>query len=132
MEEDFRENYFKARELVAEELIEKYHLIESYRDNDRLTLDSDNYSIHFTLFVPDGKNVSISKKGEEPSDGHSFTHYLIEKFPNAEERSIILKEASKNSRATSHFDYSVESIQDYFMIRINLISQYYPSFLVTA
>jgi len=130
MQEDFRENYFKARELVAKELTEKYHLIESYRDNDRLTLDSDNYSIHFTLYVPDGNDLSISEKGKHPSDGHSFMHYLFEQFPNHEESSAVLKELYKNSRATSDFDYSVESLQDDFIIMTNFISRYHPHFFV--
>lgn len=132
MQEDFRENYFKARELVAKELMEKYHLIESYRDNDRLTLDSNDYSVHLTFYVPDGNDVFISEKGKEPSDGHSFIHYLFEQFPNDDESSAMLKDLYKSSRATSGFDSSIESLQDDFMIRINLISQYYAHFFITS
>jgi hypothetical protein len=129
---DFRENYLIAREIVARELIEKYKLVESYKDNERLTLDSTNHSIHLTFYIPDGNDVFISEKGKEPAYGHSFMYYLFEKYPKNEERTKILKELYKNCRASSHFDFSLESIQDNLTIMTNFISHYSPHFFITS
>ena len=129
---DFRENYLIARGIVAKELIEKYNLIESYKDNERLTLDSTSYSIHLTFYVPDGNDVTISEKDKKPAYGHSFMYYLFEKYTKDEERTKALKELYKNSRASSHFDFSIESIQDNLTIMTNFISNHYPHFFITS
>ena len=73
---DFRENYFEAREIVAQELKEKYNLVESYKDDNRLTLDSSNHSIHLTFYIPDGINFLISKNGEHPLSKDSYLGHI--------------------------------------------------------
>lgn len=129
---DYRQNYLDAREIVANELKKKYNLIESHRDNDRLTLDSNTHSIHLTFYIPDGNNVSVSEKGKEPAYGHNFMYYLFDKYPNDDERAKELRELYKNCRATSHFDYSIESIYDNLTIMASFINRHYPNFFTVS
>lgn len=100
---EFRDNYIKAREIIADELKEKYNLVESYREYDRLTLDSTTHSIHFTFYVPDGDEVYISKKGKQPADGESFRDLFYNEYPSFEKGN---EELQKLFRSKSSFDYS--------------------------
>ncbi len=88
---DFRKNYFEAREVVAQELKEKYNLVESYKDDNRLTLDSSNHSIHLIFYVPDGINFSISKKGEHPLSKDSYFGHISQGKDNMNEIEEVLK-----------------------------------------
>ncbi|NOQ75992.1 MAG: hypothetical protein GQ574_28555 [Crocinitomix sp.] len=77
---EFRKDYHIARDLVAKELIEKYGLVESYRHYEILTLDSTNYSFHFTFIVPEEEEVRVSLKGKEWLDGKSSSDLMYDKY----------------------------------------------------
>ncbi|MCG8573516.1 MAG: hypothetical protein MI810_01410 [Flavobacteriales bacterium] len=127
---DFRENYLKARKIIAEEIKSKHNLVESYQDENRLTLNSSNHSIHLTFYVPDTEDIVISDIGTEPGHGKDFKYYLFEKYPNNDERAKILKGLYKDSRSSGNFDFSVESIEDSLRIMIGFMSKNYPSFFL--
>lgn len=114
---DLRENYLDAREVVANELKEKYGLIESYKDHERLTLDSTNYSIHLTFIVPDGDEVYISEKDEKWFTGKSFKDLLFEKCPNDSTRTEMTKQIFKGS---SRHPYSFKTGEIEFTYRAKL------------
>lgn len=124
---DFRENYLKAREVVAEELKRKYNLIESYSDNDRLTLDSTNYSIHLTFYLPEGENVSISEKGKEPGYGYSFMQIVFEKYPKRNEMILFLKELFSE---LNQFDYSFQTIKEKLLKKSEFIQKQHPEYFM--
>ena len=127
MEVDFRKNYLEARELVAKELKEKYNLVESYRDNDRLTLDSSNYSIHLTFFVPDGDNVSVSEKGKESGYGKSFMNIVAQKFPKRDEMISFLKILFSD---TKPYDYTSQTIKRKLQKKIIFFEQQFPEYFI--
>jgi hypothetical protein len=97
MKDDFRQAYFEAREIIAQELKKKYNLIESYKEYDCITLDSSKFSIHLTFIVPDGDDVYISKKGYEWYEGKSYKDFLFDKYPNDDERLMATRKIFKNS-----------------------------------
>lgn len=103
--DDLRANYFKARDIISQELKQKYNLIETYKDNNRLTLDNNIYSFHLTLYTPDGENISISRRGEEPAYGKSFMHFVCLKYPDREDMIDFLKKLSSD---TSDYLPSIE------------------------
>lgn len=115
---DFRENYFEAREIVAKELIEKYNLTESTNEYDCLTLDSSNYSIHLTFIVPDGDEVYMSEKTKEWYTGKSFYSFMLEKYPDDEKRKSVTHELFKSMSNFDTYDYSVERLTRSFLIQI--------------
>lgn len=123
---NYRENYFVARNNVFAELNKKYNLIESHKDENRLTLNSSKYSIHLVLYIPDGVDLIISPINREPAFGNNFMHYLHSKYPENDIRRDVLKDIYKNSRAKSSFDNSIEAIEDNFLIMINFIHTYFP------
>lgn len=123
---DFRDNYIKAREIIAIELKKKYNLIESYRENDRLTLDSSTHSIHLTFYVPDGDEVSISEKGKEPGYGQTFMGYFFDKYPKIEDIEQNLKKIFTTPVKKGIDQYSVTSQYTYFKDKINFLEHEHP------
>ena len=119
-----RQEYLLAREIVAKELIEKYHLIESYRDDERLTLDGINYSIHLTFYLPDGDDVYLTKKGNLPSWDTSFYSYPLKKFPDEGLRKLETTKLFKPISHFEHFDYSLERLTESFKIQAHFLNAF--------
>lgn len=117
---DFRENYLQAREIVAEELKQKFNLIETYKEYDCITLDSSTNSIHLTFIVPDGDEIYISGKGEEWFKGKSFKNILFERYPLDNERTEAIKKVFQGS--TRHpFSFKVEEIKSSFRSKLDFL-----------
>lgn len=125
---NFRENYFIAREIVAQELMEKYNFIESYRDDERLTLDNANLSLHFTFYVPDGDEVYVSDKGKEWFAGRSFRDLLYEKYPIDFERLEARKQIFQKS-SREPFSYEIEEIKSSFRAKLNFLKNFSEKFI---
>jgi hypothetical protein len=128
---EFRDNYFKAREIVADELKQKHNLVESYRDENRLTLDSSKYSIHLTFYVPDGDEISVSIKGKQPGeDGQNFMGYLFDQYPKLDDIDKALKEIfTKLPKKAS--PYSIDNLYIHFNDKIRFLENHYPHFFST-
>ena len=127
---DYRENYFIAREIVANELKQKYNLIESYKDDNCLTLDSATSSIHLTFIIPDGDDVYISEKGKEWFTGKNFMYYVFKKFPLIDEAETELKKIfldQSESTKDAHFDYSVKRLERTFRKIIQYLEEFFIS-----
>ena len=127
---DFRENYFIARDIVAKELIEKYNLVESYKDNERLTLDSNAYSIHFIFYIPDPPEIFISKKGKLPltKDGY-FGHITNAKKTMNEIDKALKSNALKLEPLPKEIDeYHSQSILRKFQICMLYFETEYPEY----
>ncbi|XOV68572.1 MAG: hypothetical protein ACFHU9_05210 [Fluviicola sp.] len=127
---DFRENYFKARDTVAKELIVKYNLEESYRDENRLTLDSTNHSIHLTFYVPDGKGLNITSKGDLPRSDMSFmAHVFMLTQDNLKEVQLLLKEAYKSLEGTTESEmYTENTVIESYLIEIDFLNHHFPHY----
>ncbi|MCT4638612.1 MAG: hypothetical protein N4A72_13005 [Bacteroidales bacterium] len=111
MKDDFRQAYFEAREIIAQELKKKYNLIESFKDDNKLTLTSSKCSIHLSFNIPDGTDVSITKYKENDVND-SFMGLVVKKYPNLQEMGNYLKEAFKPRESyNTNFDYIISSIK---------------------
>jgi hypothetical protein len=117
---NLRQNYIEAREIIANELKEKYNLVETINEYDCLTLDSNIFSIHLTFIVPDGDEVFISEKGKQWFNGKSFKDLLFEKYPIDSERLKILNQIFNG---TSRHPYSYETVEiiSSFRAKLNFI-----------
>jgi len=127
--DNFRENYFVAREIVAQELIQKYNLVESYKDDDRLTLDSTNYSIHLTFNIPEGENITVSEKGREPGYGRSFMDMVFQKYPERNDMIIFLKDLFDN---IEQYDYTTKTIKKKLIKKTQFIENQFPEYFKTT
>jgi hypothetical protein len=126
---DLRENYFIAREIVAKELKQRYDLVESYKDDNRITLNSTNHSIHLTFYVPDGLDFSISKKGEPALSKDSYFGHISNNKTLAEIDEVLNKNASKFEPLPKAFDeYETKVILRYFHICISFFETEYPQY----
>jgi len=128
--DNFRENYFVAREIVARELKEKYNLVESYKDDNRLTLDGTKYSIHLTFYIPDGNNVFISEKGKEPLSKDSYFGHISGINYTMNEIDQVLKiNASKfDSLPKETHEFDTLNILRYFHICLAFFETEYPNY----
>lgn len=111
MEEDFLENYqsnyLKAREVVGKELIIKHGFVESYRDDERLTLDSTNYSFHLTFHPMEGKNLYVTLKGDLPHTKDTFLAYIYNfAGKDIEKTKSLSSEIYKSIKGTKREDLS--------------------------
>lgn len=128
MEVDYSKNYLDAREIVAQELIEAYGFVESYRDDERLTLDSTNYSFHLTFYVPEGDKLYVSKKSTDGL-GKSFQGLVYEKYPDPAHSKIVLKEIFTGlSHLTENESFTEFAIKESFLIKIKFLYERYPHF----
>jgi len=126
--DNFRENYFVAREIVARELKEKYNLVESYREYDCLTLDSTANSIHLTFVIPEGDEVYITEKGKGWFMGKSFKDLLSETHPNDSLKTEAIKQIFKGCSRHPH-SYKTEEIESTFRAKlIFLQDSFYEKF----
>lgn len=132
MRDDFRENYFKARKIVANELKERYKLVESYSDNERLTLDSSNYSIHLTFYVPDGKDLYITEKGSLPHSNNSFLAYAFSiNQNNVSKTQVTLNEIYKPMGKIREDElYLSETIIKSYRLEIEFLQRRNPEFFL--
>jgi hypothetical protein len=128
MKDDFRQAYFEAREIIAQELKKKYNLIESFKDDNRLTLDSSKHSIHFTFYIPDGKDLNITKKGEMPDSDHSFLSYVFRLNQNDIQKTQnnlkVIFEPLDNIDEKDF--YSSDVIIKSYQIEIQFLTDYFP------
>jgi hypothetical protein len=122
---DFRENYFKARDNVAKELIDKYDLKESLREYDCLTLDSTSHSIHLTFVIPEGDEVYISKKGMKWTGGKSYREFLFAMYPTIEDRISATKNIFEGSTRENH-SFKGKDIEFSFRAKILSLAQSFP------
>lgn len=126
---DFRENYFIAREIVANELKEKYSLIESYKDEDRLTLDSSNHSVHFILYLQDGLSFSISNKGKMPLTKDSYFGHIAHGRTLKEIDVLLVYNATKFEPISKEIDgFKYKDIVRYFYICLLYFETEHPEF----
>ncbi len=125
-----RQEYLLAREMVAKELIEKYHLIESYRDDEKLTLNSKDYSFHFTFYVPDPPLLYICKKGELPTSKDSYFGHITSMTNTIEAIDELLKKnASKLTKLSeSMHEYDHRAILHGFQISLLFFKTEYPQY----
>jgi len=124
---DFREAYFKAREEFAENLKQKYNRTESHKDDNRLTLDCSNYSIHLTFDIPEGDDINVTDHNNEFYND-SFMGLVVKKYPNTKEMGVRLKSLFKT---IDFFDSSYEYIHSSLFKKIKFIEEEYPTLLNT-
>ena len=117
---DYRENYLIAREIVVNELKEKYNFIVTTNQYDCLTIESFESSIHLTFIIPDGDEVYVSEKGKEWFTGKSFKDLLYEKYPVDTERTKSLKQIFRDS-SRHPFSYEIEEIKSSFRAKLNFL-----------
>lgn len=127
---DFRENYFKARDAVAIELKKKYNFIETHRDNNRLTLDSSSRSFHLSFYLPDGKDLFITKKGELPNSNESFLAYVFKHYDNdISKAQNALKETFSSLANLGEAELNSEKVlKNSYILEIRFLAKHYPSF----
>jgi hypothetical protein len=127
---EIRQEYLKARAIIANYLREKYNLIESYNDTQRLTLDSKAYSIHFIFYVPDMPEIYVSKKGTEASSNNSFMHHIFNRFPSLKEAETELKKLFSDGVETTEnsFDYSAERLETTFRKKIKYFEENFTNY----
>ena len=69
------ENYHKARDIVAKEVSEKYGLVETFRDDNLLSLKGRYASFHFRNNVREGIELCVTEHGK---NRHIWIiHYLM-------------------------------------------------------
>jgi hypothetical protein len=117
---DFRENYLKAREVIANELKEKCHFIVTTNEYDCLTIDTSTSSIHLTFIIPDGDEIYISEKGKEWFMGKSFKDFLFEKYPIDAERIETIRQLFQECSRLP-FSYETEEIKCSFRTKLNFL-----------
>lgn len=124
----FRDNYFKARDIIAQELKQKYKLTESYKDENNLSLDFFNFSLEITFFIPEGIDINISNhKNEFYND--SFMGLVLKKYPNIKEMGIKLKSLFKTK---DHFDSDFSFIYSSLSNKIKFVENEYAELFKTS
>ncbi|MFT5824029.1 MAG: hypothetical protein ACI8ZM_005295 [Crocinitomix sp.] len=129
MEEDYEANYHKAREVVALELVSRYGLVESYRDDYKLSLDSDEYSIHLSFYIPYCDELYVSKIVDNEPLGESFRELLYNIYPESENARKVLKKIFSPLKHVQESErYSESVLIRSFLIKVSFLEDNFPQY----
>ena len=81
---EYRDAYLKVREILADELKEKYNFIPIHNTSRCLMLKNEIATIHITFDTPDGDDIHITDS-KTPDLNDSFMGLVIRKYPDLDD-----------------------------------------------